>query len=76
MTFTHYHAETKTLFELGACENCSGLTCLPNAVTCLNSVDELVATGITVFDGPLPPEIGFNEDLGITDCENCHGKEK
>jgi hypothetical protein len=71
MEFTHYHPESKTLFELGLCENCNGAVVEPNAVGCEEPVAKLVGLGIKIHAGTLPPELEHNDELGHSCCAEC-----
>lgn len=70
-TMTHYHADSTTAFELGACEACGGAVQEPNAV----KMGHLDARKLDLqeWDAPLPLEIGAHDD-GTAHC-GCRDKE-
>jgi len=70
---THYHPETKTIFTLGKCENCERDIQEANAVTVVK-IPQPVLDRLKIYDGELPYEIFWDDELGMTACEGCNGE--
>jgi hypothetical protein len=73
MEYTHYHPETRTLLEVGNCENCGNRVQEPNAVKlfpCAESIAWLNGANLMVL-GSLPPETFHDDELGHAACYGC-----
>ena len=72
--FTHYHPETKTLLEVGACENCGNPVQEPNACEYLSYEGQqakLESLGFRKLEGKLPPETFHCDELESSACYGC-----
>jgi hypothetical protein len=63
---THYHTASKTLFNVEECENCGKEVQAVNAIGLHNPQDFNL-----IYVDVLPPEQGWNDDLGGCDCDDC-----
>ena len=70
MKFTHYHPETKTLLEVGACENCGNPVQEPNAIEVVEATPEFLLK-FRKLEGKLPPETFHCDELGNSACYGC-----
>jgi len=68
LPWTHYHPETKTLFELGACPKCDAPVQEANSVGLAQSK---VPAGLTIWKEQLPDEIAVEESTGRVMCWEC-----
>ena len=67
---SYFHLPTKTVFDLGKCENCGGEIQEPNAITVTN-LDFVDKSGLTEYKHfELPPQIWWDDDIGPV-CEVC-----
>ena len=71
MTFTHYHPETKTLLEVGVCENCGNPVQEPNACEYHSRDSHIASIGFQKLEGPLPPETFHCDELESSACYGC-----
>jgi hypothetical protein len=69
--YTHFHPATKTLFELGECENCGRDVQEANSVGYVNPDDEMMMMGYHEYEGSLPPEIAWDDALSSATCGEC-----
>jgi hypothetical protein len=71
---THYKTEGPERhigFELGTCENCGRLVQEANAVTLCEPEKKLQYFGLKEWEGELPPEIFWSDELNMSVCEVC-----
>jgi hypothetical protein len=77
MEYTHYHPETKTLLEVGVCENCGNRVQEPNACGYSDSTDlwRLISlfgsSNLRKLEGSLPPETFHCDELESSACYGC-----
>ena len=70
MTYTHYHPETKTLLEVGVCENCGNPVQEPNVCEVLEATPEFLLK-FRKLEGKLPPETFHCDELESSACYGC-----
>jgi len=59
------------VFTLGECETCGGPCQEANSITVKAPKDVLLLNGLIEYTEELPPEIFYNEETDMCDCENC-----
>ena len=65
----HFHASTRTLYQIEKCETCGDIVQAPNAVQLCS--DPALVRPALIYDETLPAEQFHNDATGLCACEGC-----